>query len=74
VDTKKKELLGAYRNAGRQWRAGKTPHRVKVHDFPGPTVPRAYPYGIDAELATVRLWPNAFHGEWNYAIRPHTGL
>jgi hypothetical protein len=46
VDTKKKELLGNYRNAGRQWRPAKTPARVQVHDFPGPTVPRAYPYGI----------------------------
>ncbi len=46
VDTKKKELLGNYRNAGQQWRKAKTPERVAVHDFPGPTVPRAYPYGI----------------------------
>jgi hypothetical protein len=46
VDTKKKELLGNYQNAGRQWRAAKTPQQVKVHDFPTPTVPRAYPYGI----------------------------
>jgi hypothetical protein len=46
VDTKKKELLGNYQNAGRQWRAVKTPQEVKVHDFPAPTVPRAYPYGI----------------------------
>ena len=46
VDTKKKELLGDYANAGRQWRPAKTPTRVRVHDFPGPAVPRAYPYGI----------------------------
>jgi hypothetical protein len=46
VDTKKKELLGNYRNAGRQWRTVKTPQQVKVHDFPAPTVPRAFPYGI----------------------------
>ncbi len=46
VDTKKKELLGNYQNAGRQWRKAKTPDRVKVHDFPAPSVPRAYPYGI----------------------------
>ncbi len=31
VDTKKKELLGTYENAGRQWRAAKTPHRVQVY-------------------------------------------
>jgi len=46
VDTKKKELLGRYENAGRQWRPAKSPEAVKVHDFPHPAVPRAYPYGI----------------------------
>jgi len=46
VDTKKKELVGNYENAGRQWRPTKAPHQVKVHDFPTPEVPRAYPYGI----------------------------
>ena len=46
VDTKKKELLGNYANAGRQWRPTKRPARVNVHDFPHPAVPRAYPYGI----------------------------
>ena len=46
VDTKKKELLGNYANAGRQWRMTKSPQRVNGHDFPGPAVPRAYPYGI----------------------------
>ncbi len=46
VDTKKKELVGNYANAGRQWRTAKMPRLVQGHDFPGPTVPRAYPYGI----------------------------
>jgi hypothetical protein len=46
VDTKKKELVGNYANGGRQWHATKHPPRVKGHDFPGPEVPRAYPYGI----------------------------
>ena len=46
VDTKKKELIGNYANAGRQWRRGGTAVRVNGHDFPGPDVPRAYPYGI----------------------------
>jgi hypothetical protein len=46
VDTKKKELLGNYYKAGRQWRKAKSPERVGVHDFPAPSVPRAYPYGI----------------------------
>jgi hypothetical protein len=46
VDTKKKELVGNYENAGRTWRKAKVPARVTVHDFPTPDVPRAYPYGI----------------------------
>ena len=46
VDTKKKELIGNYENAGRQWRKKKTPQTVNGHDFPAPSVPRAYPYGI----------------------------
>jgi hypothetical protein len=46
VDTKKKELVGNYANSGQQWRAAKQPERVQGHDFPGPEVPRAYPYGI----------------------------
>ena len=46
VDTKKKELVGNYVNAGRQWRTAKQPVTVQGHDFPSPDVPRAYPYGI----------------------------
>src|SRR5262245_13779045 len=46
VDTKKKELIGNYANAGRQWRPGGQAPRVQGHDFPTPDVPRAYPYGI----------------------------
>ena len=46
VDTKKKELIGNYANAGQQWRPAKQVLRVQGHDFPSPTVPRAYPYGI----------------------------
>jgi hypothetical protein len=46
VDTKKKELIGNYHNPGRQWRKTGTAEKVNGHDFPGPDVPRAYPYGI----------------------------
>ena len=46
VDTKKKELVGSFANPGRQWRQTKTAERVNTHDFPAPSVPRAYPYGI----------------------------
>jgi hypothetical protein len=46
VDTKKKELLGNYDNAGKQWLPAKEPVKVNGHDFPSPDIPRAYPYGI----------------------------
>lgn len=46
VDTKKKELIGNYVNAGQQWRQAKQPQKVNGHDFPEPSVPRAFPYGI----------------------------
>ena len=46
VDTKKKELVGNFHNAGQQWRPAKRPRTVRTHDFPTPDVPRAYPYGI----------------------------
>jgi len=46
VDTKKKELVGSFENKGRQWRRRRSPEKVNGHDFPDPSVPRAYPYGI----------------------------
>jgi len=46
VDTKKKELIGNYHNAGRQWLPKEQPLQVQGHDFPKPEIPRAYPYGI----------------------------
>jgi hypothetical protein len=46
VDTKKKELVGNYVNNGQKWQKSKSPEKVNGHDFPGPSVPRAYPYGI----------------------------
>ncbi|MGH2588139.1 MAG: ISAzo13 family transposase, partial [Dehalococcoidia bacterium] len=46
VETKKKELIGPFANAGRQWRPVAQPQQVRTHDVPTPAVPRAYPYGI----------------------------
>ena len=46
VDTKKKELIGNYKNSGTKWhRKGDAP-KVNGHDFPSPDVPRAHPYGV----------------------------
>jgi len=48
VDTKKKELVGDFKNAGRTWRPAKTPQRVRVHDFliKSPAGGKAIPYGV----------------------------
>lgn len=46
VDTKKKELVGDFKNAGREWRPQGKPHRVRVHDFIDPTKGKAIPYGV----------------------------
>lgn len=46
VDAKKKELVGAYKNAGREWHEQGKPPQVKVYDFVDRTVGRATPYGV----------------------------
>jgi len=46
VDTKKKELVGDFKNAGRQWRPQGEPTLVRVHDFLIPTRGKAIPYGV----------------------------
>lgn len=46
VDTKKKELIGNYLNKGRKWLKKGEATKVNGHDFPGPEVPQAHPYGI----------------------------
>jgi hypothetical protein len=46
VDTKKKELVGAFKNAGREWHPTGQPDHVKVHDFIDPALGKANPYGV----------------------------
>lgn len=46
VDTKKKELVGNFKNGGREWQPSGEPELVEVHDFPGDAVGKAIPYGI----------------------------
>lgn len=46
VDTKKKELVGAFKNSGRTWRPKGEPVQVNVHDFPSQAVGKAVPYGV----------------------------
>ena len=46
VDTKKKELVGNFKNNGREWRRNGAPEQVNVHDFIDPRLSRAVPYGV----------------------------
>jgi len=55
VDTKKKELVGEFKNAGREWRREGAPEKVKVHDFPNPKLGKAIPYGV-YDLASNEGW------------------
>jgi transposase len=58
VDTKKKELVGDYGKAGREWRPAGDPVRVRDHDFPDPELGKAIPYGI-YDVAANAGWVNA---------------
>ena len=65
VDTKKKELLGDFKNAGRIW--CQQAEAVNVHDFPSDGVGRAVPYGIydvAHNQATVYVGQSADTGEF----------
>lgn len=57
VDTKKKELVGNYKNEGREWGKKKKPIKVLIHDFPDPKVPKAIPYGV-YDIGNNKGWVN----------------
>lgn len=57
VDTKKKELVGNFKNAGREWNKAKQPERVNVHDFPDPELGKAIPYGV-YDVGLDKGWVN----------------
>ena len=46
VDTKKKELVGEFKNAGREWRPKGEPAATRTHDFPDDSLGKAVPYGV----------------------------
>ncbi|HEY3462746.1 MAG TPA: leucine zipper domain-containing protein [Gaiellaceae bacterium] len=46
VDTKKKELVGEYKNGGREWQRKGKPVAVKVHNFPDKALGKAIPFGV----------------------------
>jgi hypothetical protein len=82
VDTKKKELVGDFKNAGREWRPKGDPEPVRVHDFLIPEQGKAIPYGvydlkrnegwvsvgIDHDTASFAV--NAIRRWWNLMGRP----
>jgi hypothetical protein len=55
VDTKKKELVGQYKNGGREWMPQGSPEQVKVHDFVDKELGRANPYGV-YDVANNNAW------------------
>jgi transposase len=55
VDTKKKELVGQYRNGGREWQPKGQPEKVKVHDFIDEHLGKAIPYGVN-DMAANTGW------------------
>jgi hypothetical protein len=57
VDTKKKELVGDFKNGGRELRPKGQPEPVRTHDFPIPGRGKAMPYGID-DVADNVGWVN----------------
>ncbi len=58
VDTKKKELVGDFKNGGREWRPQGQPEPVRVHDFLIKGLGRATPYGV-YDLAQNTGWVSA---------------
>ena len=55
VDTKKKELVGDFKNGGREYRPAGSPEPVRVHDFVDPKLGRAAPYGV-YDIADDKGW------------------
>jgi hypothetical protein len=55
VDTKKKELVGEFKNPGEEWQPQGQPQRVNVHDFPDKKLGKAIPYGV-YDLAGNEGW------------------
>lgn len=57
VDTKKKELVGDFKNSGREWQPKGQPESTLVHDFPQDAVGKAVPYGV-YDMARNEAWVN----------------
>ena len=83
VDTKKKELVGDFKNAGREWRPKGEPELVRVHDFKDKQLGKAIPHGI-YDLRTDEGWVtvgidhdtaqfavNSIRSWWEHLGQPH---
>jgi transposase len=55
VDTKKKELIGAFKNGGQEWQPKGQPEEVRVHDFLDPDLGKVAPYGV-YDVAANQGW------------------
>ena len=53
VDTKKKELVGDFKNGGQEWNPKGQPEPVRVHDFPDKKLGKVNPYGVYDQTANV---------------------
>src|SRR5437763_7120172 len=81
VDTKKKELVGNFKNQGREWHPQAAPEVVKVHDFIDPKLGRAIPYGV-YDISDNKGWVSvgtdhdtasfAVHAIGSLVVRPGT--
>ena len=70
VDTKKKELVGEFKNGGREYQPTGAPVKVNVHDFPDPELGKAIPYGIyDVAANTGWVSVGADHDTSAFAVQ-----
>lgn len=69
VDTKKKELVGDFTNAGREWQPAASPVPVRVHDFMDKNLGKAIPYGIyDVGLNAAWVSVGVDHDTAEFAV------
>lgn len=57
VDTKKKELIGEFKNSGQEWRKKGKPIEVNIHDFADPMLGKVIPYGV-YDITANKGWIN----------------
>lgn len=70
VDTKKKELVSAYKNAGQEWLPSGEPVKVKVHDFIDKELGRANPHGVyDIAADEARVSVGTDHDTSAFAVQ-----